>query len=145
PYVAVIHIYVQYSAFANAFVQLGDKLPAVIDAAEPGGSGDIFAGLTSEQRDAVATLYRTGWPRGAENQLYPPGVFAYALKGAMEDDPGYFDDFWNVPGYLGADQPQALAGRLIDRTTTVRHVVTAAELPNNPMVIMRQAPPDAAI
>ncbi|MBV8083553.1 MAG: PKD domain-containing protein [Chloroflexi bacterium] len=145
PYVAVIHVYLQYSAFANAYTLLGDKLAGVIDAAEPGGSGHIFAGLNSEQRQALAILYRTGWPRGAENQLYPPGVFAYALKGAMEDDPEYFEDFWNRPGYLGHDQPSALENRLFDRVTTVRRVITAADLPNNPMVIMRQAPPEAAI
>ncbi|HEU0167304.1 MAG TPA: tannase/feruloyl esterase family alpha/beta hydrolase, partial [Chloroflexota bacterium] len=145
PYVAVIHVYLQYSTFANAFTLLGDKLPAVIDAAEPGGSGDIFAGLDSQQRDALAILYRTGWPRGAENQMYPPGVFAYALKGAMEDDPEYFEDFWSKPGYLGHDQPSALQDRVFDRVATVRRVVTAADLPNNPMVIMRQSPPEAAI
>ena len=40
------------------------KIASVIDAVEPGGSGDPFAGLTAPQREALAAMYRAGFPRG---------------------------------------------------------------------------------
>lgn len=128
PYVAVINIANQYSAFPRAVFALGDKINAVIDAVEPGGSGDPFAGLTNDQRDALASAYRAGWPRGAETQMYPIGVFGYAMHNAAENDPGYFKDFWSVTGYLGHDDPQALGGRLVETKARVNRVLHAKEV-----------------
>ncbi|MET0269734.1 MAG: hypothetical protein ABW173_04815, partial [Sphingomonas sp.] len=40
---------------------LGDKLDQVVDAASPGGSGDIYAGLTPVQVDALREVTRMGF------------------------------------------------------------------------------------
>ena len=40
------------------------KLDDIIDAVEPGGSGDPFATLSHDEREALAALYRYGFPRG---------------------------------------------------------------------------------
>ena len=57
---------------ANVQRVLGPKLDHVVDAIEPGGTGDPFAGLTSRERDALLTLYRAGFPRGAEIRIATP-------------------------------------------------------------------------
>ena len=62
------------AAVANAARVLGDGLARVVDATAPGGSGDPFAGLDAEQRAALADVYRLGFPRGAEDQIYPVSI-----------------------------------------------------------------------
>ena len=41
---------------------LGEKLDQVVDAASPGGSGDIYAGLSPVQVDALREATRLGFP-----------------------------------------------------------------------------------
>jgi len=113
---------------------LRDKLKAVVDAVEPGGSGNPFEGLSVDQRLALADLYRCGYPRGAEFLIDPDNytgqIFEWAwsadLIGHM--DPTYFTDFWSKPGYAGHDTPQQFADDIIEATATVRKVVTAADI-----------------
>jgi hypothetical protein len=38
-------------------------------------------------------------------------------------DPGYFEDFWTVPGYLGYDAPRSLLDARVQHTTTVTEVI----------------------
>ena len=118
------------SALANAQRVLGPKLDLVVDAIEPGGSGDPFAGLTSAERDALLTLYRAGFPRGAEIRIathgQAPAMFAWDIATFAEFDPTYFGDFWSLPGYLGGDGE--LADALIEQRTRVTRVVTQREL-----------------
>src|SRR3954451_3510275 len=119
---------VGFSVQAHAARLLGDKIDDVIDAVEPGGSGDPFAGLTSQQRDALAAMYRCGFPRGGEASFGTSGyvgTFASHVPELMHFDPTYFDDFWTVPGYAGADGELDTA--LVDEKTTVTQVVTASE------------------
>jgi hypothetical protein len=100
-----------------------NQLPQIIDATEPGGSGDPFAGLTIDQREALAALYRFGYPRGAESQLWAFSPWTWGFVNTMQSDPGYYRDFWSKPGYLGHDDPQRLAHLVIDRKTTVARTV----------------------
>ena len=44
----------------------------------------------------------------------------------MEFDPEYFQDFWSLPGYEGADG--LLAASVIEKKSTVQKVVTAGDL-----------------
>ena len=82
---------------------LGDVLPDVVDATAPGGSGDPFRTLTAEQRVALSTLYKLGFPRGAEDQIHPVSIAVNGVVPGLRDlDPGYFDDFWTEPGYAGS-------------------------------------------
>jgi hypothetical protein len=120
----------QWSPWGLAWLLARDKFPQIIDAAEPGGSGNPFDGLTHGQRQAVAEMYRRGYPRGAENQLCPFTPWAFPMYGMKDSDPSYFDDFWNEPGYLGHDDPQILTSVLIDERVKVKEVVPASEVQN---------------
>ncbi len=96
---------------------------------EPGGSGDPFAGLSGAQRDALAAMYRAGFPRGAESSFGTSGyagTFASHIAALEAFDPTYIDDFWSVPGYAGADGE--LATSLLEDKTTVTRLVTGTEL-----------------
>jgi hypothetical protein len=110
------------SALAYWWLYCRDKRADIIDATEPGGSGDPFATLDHDERYALASLYRAGWNRGAETQLWNSGSWMFALSGLRGNDPGFFDDFWTEPGYLGHDSPDRLASVLVDQTVTVTKV-----------------------
>ncbi|WP_231111739.1 tannase/feruloyl esterase family alpha/beta hydrolase [Mycobacterium avium] len=59
----------QVMSFATMFNcqrLLGDKTDAIAAAMAPGGHGDPFVGLTTHQREELASLYRQGFPRGDE-------------------------------------------------------------------------------
>lgn len=120
----------QWSPWALTWLLARDRFPQIIDAAEPGGSGEVFAGLTHPQREALAELYRRGWPRGAENQLAPFTAWAFPMYATKDADPTYFDDFWNQPGYRGHDDPGLLDALVVDETATVERIVPAAEVGN---------------
>lgn len=118
-----------FSVQAHAARVLGPEMARVIDAVEPGGSGDPFDGLTSEQRDALAALYRAGFPRGAESSFATSGyvgTFASHISALEKHDPTYIADFWNAPGYMGGDGE--LASSLVEEKAVVARVVTLGEL-----------------
>ncbi|MHB8463865.1 MAG: PKD domain-containing protein [Acidimicrobiales bacterium] len=118
-----------FSVQANAARLLGDHMGRVVDATDPGGSGDPFADLTSEQREALAAMYKAGFPRGGEWAFSTSGyvgTFSSHVSALSEFDPEYFEDFWSKPGYAGADG--LLATALVEEKSTVRRVVTAGEL-----------------
>ncbi len=121
------------AAVANAARVLGNSLERVIDATAPGGSGDPFAGLDSEQREALAAAYRVGFPRGAEDQIYPVSIALNGVvPGLVDFDPGYFVDFWNEPGYGGTSE--SLRDARIQSSHAVQRVLTAAEVAASPAV-----------
>ena len=82
-----------------------EKLAEIVDALEPGGSGNPFACLDAVQREALAALYRFGYPRGAESQLWAFSPWMWGFHGLTQTDPGYFEDFWSEPCYVGHDDP----------------------------------------
>jgi hypothetical protein len=112
----------QTMAQAYWWLYCRDRLDEISDATEPGGSGDPFATLDHDQRHALATVYRAGWPRGAENQLWPSGAWMYGWPALKENDPTYIEDFWTQPGYVGHDHPDHLAKVLVDQTAKVTRV-----------------------
>jgi hypothetical protein len=113
---------------------LGDALASVVDATAPGGSGDPFAGLTVEQRTALATLYELGFPRGAEDQIYAVTIALNGVVPGLRDfDPGYFEDFWTEPGY-GGTTASVRASR-VQRVCKVVRVLSAAEISADPAIM----------
>ena len=129
----------QVMAFACMFnVQriLGDKIYDIVDAMQPGGSGDPFTGLTTHQREELACLYRLGYPRGDEYMIANPmgqiWLWTSIADMLQKDDADYFDAFWTKPGYIGHDMPQVFDGHLIDVQATVTRVVTAGDLLSDP-------------
>ena len=65
---------------------LASQVDAIVDAIEPGGDGNPFVdGLTTEQREALAALYRVGFPRRAERQLASPQMVARSESCRQKD------------------------------------------------------------
>lgn len=51
-----------FSVQAHAMRILKDKMPFIVDAVEPGGSGDMYAGLNEEERAALEEVTMMGFP-----------------------------------------------------------------------------------
>ncbi|WP_311446827.1 PKD domain-containing protein [Frankia nepalensis] len=103
---------------------LADKLPQIADAVAPGGSGDPYAGLTPVQAGVLREVTRLGFPpRGwwQYGSMYG-GSFGAVQAVVRATDPGYVNDFWNVPGYEGADDPAVAAAR-VQYDTTIQSLV----------------------
>ena len=142
----------KYAAMNNARRLLGSRFEGVVDAIEPGGSGDPFAGLTSEQREALADLYASGFPRGAERSVVAgvnAGVFLWTWQADLlvEGEREYFEAFWSEPGHAGADGE--IGDALIDVKTTVATVVTPPEAAEYPLSgfgrMLLNSPPDKRV
>jgi Tannase and feruloyl esterase/PKD domain len=125
----------QVMSFACMFnVQrlLRDKMEPLVDATRPGGSGDPFAGLTTHEREELASLYRQGFPRGDEYMIGAPmgqiWLWSSIADQLVEQDPAYFENFWTQPGYVGHDHPEAVRNDVIDVVATVDRVVTTGDL-----------------
>jgi hypothetical protein len=117
-----------FSSQALAIRILRDKFPQIVDSLEPGGSGDMYDGLTVEERQVLAEVTRLGFPPRSwfdVNRLAQgyTGVWAVLADNILRLDPGYFEDFWNLPGYLGHDAPQALLDARVQHRTTVTEVI----------------------
>jgi hypothetical protein len=108
---------------------LRDKFPAIIDAEEPGGSGDPYAGLTPHEADVLHEVERMGFPMKTWFGYKTMGLhgFAALYSGVVMADPTYFTDFWTKPGYLGHDHPEYLAKDRIQYKATVAAPITATE------------------
>ncbi len=121
-----------FTVQAHAMRVLWDKFPAIVDALEPGGSGDMYEGLNSEEREALAEVTRLGFPPRAwfhvkRIALGYTGVFSSLVDNLVNWDPGYFEDFWKVPGYLGANPTESLRHARIQHKTKISKVVMASE------------------
>jgi hypothetical protein len=120
-----------FGSVLNVQRLLGDKVRDVIDAVEPGGSGNPFAGLDTHQREELANLYRLGFSRGSEVMIAEPvgpvSAWAWLADAMVAELPALFEEFWSVPGHVGHDFPEQLAPYLVQSTAVVRAVVTAEE------------------
>lgn len=121
-----------FGCVLNVHRLLGDRLAGVIDAIEPGGSGDPFVGLDTHQREELATLYRLGFPRGSEVLISEPvgavSAWAWQADSMLAEDPSYFEAFWSLPGYVGHDEAGQIVEAVVQSKAVVKRVVTAAEL-----------------
>lgn len=108
---------------------LRDKFPQILDAVEPGGSGDMYAGLNEEEKAALEEATKMGF--------YPPSWYAHETMGihafgvlypgmAMAD-PGYFEEFWSVPGYYGFDHPESFKDDRIQYEAKITNTLTLDE------------------
>ncbi|MBN1656441.1 MAG: hypothetical protein JXA30_21910 [Deltaproteobacteria bacterium] len=103
---------------------LRPKLKAIIDAVEPGGSGDMSAGLTEREQKALTEVTKFGFPpRSWFNYeaiaFCYTGVLASLLGIVISADPTYFEDSWQKPGYLGADNPDEFKDARVHAETTI--------------------------
>jgi hypothetical protein len=121
-----------FTVQAHAMRVLEGKFEQIIDALEPGGSGDMYAGLNREEREALAEVTRMGFPPQAwfahrAIAMGYTGVFAALIDNMVKWDPGYFEDFWTVPGYLGFDAPDSLAKLRFQHETAISRIVMSKE------------------
>jgi hypothetical protein len=85
---------------------LHDKLPAIVDAQEPGGSGDPYATLDAEERAILTEATKLGMPLGGWWQWQTmKSAFGVTVPAVTAIDAAYVNDFWNKPGYAGFDDP----------------------------------------
>lgn len=108
---------------------LRDKFPQIIDAMEPGGSGDPYAGLTPYEASVLHEIEQMGFPMKSWFGYKTMGLhgFAALYGGVAMADPSYFTDFWTKPGYLGHDHPEYFTKDRIQFKSTVAAPITAVE------------------
>jgi hypothetical protein len=108
---------------------LQDAFPRIIDALEPGGSGDPYATLTDDQAAALREVTKMGFPPASWFDYRTMGIHGFAaIYPAMRAaDAAYFTDFWTKPGYLGFDHPEQLAKARLQHTSAIATVITGAE------------------
>jgi hypothetical protein len=126
-----------FTVRVHALQLLKNNWPAILDAIEPGGSGDPYAGLNDEEQGALEEVTRMGFPPGAWFNYIPMGGGPLALVAGYVPvaDPTYFDDFWSKPGYLGTDAASSI------RDARVRHETTVVSvLPDSPLHLELASP-----
>lgn len=106
---------------------LYDKFPKIIDALEPGGSGNMYEGLNEEEAAALREVTKMGFPPQAWFGYKNMGIHGFLVlyQGVVASDPTYFNnDFWSKPGYLGANPTQSLLNARIQKVTTIKAGIT---------------------
>jgi plastocyanin len=105
---------------------LKDKFPQIIDAMEPGGSGDMYAGLNGEETAALKEVTKMGFPVKSWYAYETMGVhgFAAIYGGMAMMDATYFkDDFWSKEGYLGADKSSSIHKARLQRASHIKAII----------------------
>lgn len=125
-----------YMAIPNMFTVrmqalrvLRDKFPQIVDAMEPGGSGNPYAGLSEREAAVLREVEQMGFPMKTWFGYKTMGLhgFAALYGGVVAADPTYFTDFWTKPGYLGKDHPEYFTQDRIQFSGTVAEVITARQ------------------
>jgi hypothetical protein len=108
---------------------LRDKLDQIVDAVEPGGGGDPYEGLDPEERAALAEVTRMGFPPRSWFGHRTMGMHAFGrlYPGIVMADPGFFEEFWTTPGYLGADPAASVHRDRVRLSCEVAGTVTRAD------------------
>ena len=98
-----------------------NRFPRIMDAVNPGGSGDPYQDLNEEESAALREATAMGFPlRGWYNHdTMTSGYFSHVAPLVPMLDPEYNHDFWHKPGYLGTDTAAALNQERHQFDTTV--------------------------
>ena len=119
---------------------LNDKFPQIIDALEPGGSGDMYAGLNAEESEALREVTKMGFPPKSWFGYKRMGIHGFLVlyQGVVGSDRKYFEeDFWNKPGYLGANPPVSLLKARIQHMSKIKAGISVDQA----VVLKLTAPP----
>lgn len=114
----------------HAMRVLKHKFPQIIDALEPGGSGDMYAGLNPEEKEALQEVTRMGFPPKSWFGYKTMGIHGFLVlyQGVVMADRNYFtDDFWKTPGYLGANPPASLMKARLQQVSNVKRGISTDE------------------
>jgi hypothetical protein len=112
-----------FSVRMHAMRVLKDKFPQIVDALEPGGSGDMYAGLNEEEKAALEEVTKMGFPPKSWYGYKDMDINAFPVlyQGVMAADRSYFtEDFWNKKGYLGANPPESLRKARLQKKSKIK-------------------------
>jgi len=102
---------------------LNGKFQQIVDALEPGGSGNMYAGLNEEEKEAMLEVTRMGFPPQSWYAWRTMGIHGFLVLygGVVMADRSYFTaDFWNKPGYLGYNPPKSLLDARIQKVSKIK-------------------------
>ncbi|MGC3945513.1 MAG: PKD domain-containing protein [Chryseolinea sp.] len=119
-----------FSVRMHAMRILHNKLPQIVDAVEPGGSGNMYTGLNEEEAAALKEVTQMGFPPRSWYGYKQMGVHGFLVlyQGVVMADGQYFqNDFWNKPGYLGYAAPKSLLEARIQKTSTIKSAIALDE------------------
>jgi hypothetical protein len=118
-----------FSVRMHAMRVLKNKFPQIVDALEPGGSGDMYAGLNAEEKEALKEVTQMGFPPKAWFAHKYMGIHAFPAlyQGITMADGKYFEDFWKVSGYFGANPTASLLKARIQQTSKIKMIINAEE------------------
>ena len=135
----------------HAMRVLNNKFPQIIDAMEPGGSGNPYAGLNEEEKEALQEVTRMGFPPKSWFGYKTMGIHGFLVlyQGVVASDKKYFtEDFWNKPGYFGANPPASLLKARIQQPSKIRAGISVDQAANmklvEPMSAQERGTADAA-
>lgn len=102
-----------------------NKLPDVMDAVNPGGSGDPYVTLNEEEAAALREASLLGYPlKGWWNyDTLDSGYLGYNIPALMASDTTYNDDFWSQPGYLGSDPDSSIHAARVQFETVIEEII----------------------
>jgi hypothetical protein len=117
-----------FSVRMHAMRVLKGKFPQIIDAHEPGGSGDMYASLNDEEKEALLEVTKMGFPPQSWFGYKTMGVhgFVAVYQGmAMADRKYVTNDCGKVSGYLGANPPESLQKARLQHTSKIKMGIAA--------------------
>lgn len=122
PYVFTVRV--------HAMRLLRHKMEQVVDALEPGGSGDPYKGLNEEEAAALREATLMGFPLRTWCVYHTIGDGALpVLTPAVEMlDPSYYQDFWTIPGYLGAKEGSSAQRDRLQLRTAVSQILMPQDI-----------------
>nr|ALG05355.2 hypothetical protein 5H7_054 [uncultured bacterium 5H7] len=139
-----------YAARVRVLRVLKNKLPKIADALEPGG-GDVYTHLSAEEAAVLREATGIGFPLRTWifHETMGIGAFAVLFRSIQSVDPTYFEDFWKVPGYEGANPPPSLSAARIQHRTRITQIIMSdkaveAGLGSPPSLGRASAAPDLA-
>lgn len=111
---------------------LRDRLDAIVDAVEPGGSGDPFADLSDEEAAALREVTAMGFPIRSwfGHRTMGTQAFGVLYPAVLQADPTYFEDFWTEPGYLGADPTSSVHDDRVRFESRVAEILRREDAPD---------------
>lgn len=83
----------------------------------------MYAGLNKEEKEALLEVTKMGFPPQSWFGYRTMGIHGFMVlyQGVVIADRTYFTaDFWNVPGYLGANPPASLLKARIQKVSRIK-------------------------